>query len=90
VSERIEHNSSWNGEHSFYKQPSTKNETPIPKIKGEWKMKKLINFFKDEEGATMVEYGVLVALIAAVSIGVIKTLGVSVFDAFTKVDGAMP
>ena len=27
-------------------------------------MKKLINFFKDEEGATMVEYGLLVALIA--------------------------
>ena len=32
-------------------------------------MKKLINFFKDEEGATMVEYGLLVALIAAVIVG---------------------
>ena len=29
-------------------------------------MKKLINFFKDEEGASMVEYGLLVALIALV------------------------
>ena len=29
-------------------------------------MKKLINFFKDEEGATMVEYGLMVALIAVV------------------------
>ena len=31
-------------------------------------MKKLINFFKDEEGATMVEYGLMVALIAVVCI----------------------
>lgn len=27
-------------------------------------MKKLINFFKDDEGATMVEYGLMVALVA--------------------------
>ena len=27
-------------------------------------IKKLINFFKDEEGATMVEYALMVALIA--------------------------
>ena len=37
-------------------------------------MKKLINFFKDEEGATMVEYGIMVALIAAVCVTVITTL----------------
>ena len=30
-------------------------------------IKKLINFFKDEEGATMVEYDLLVALIAVVA-----------------------
>ena len=29
-------------------------------------MEKLIRFFKDEEGATAVEYGLIVALIAAV------------------------
>ena len=27
-------------------------------------IKKLMNFFKDEEGATMVEYGLMVALVA--------------------------
>ena len=31
-------------------------------------MKKLMNFFKDEDGATMVEYGLMVALIAIVCI----------------------
>ena len=29
-------------------------------------MEKMIRFFKDEEGATAVEYGLIVALIAAV------------------------
>ena len=29
-------------------------------------IQKLINFFKDEEGATAVEYGIMVAAIAAV------------------------
>jgi pilus assembly protein Flp/PilA len=31
-------------------------------------MEKLINFFKEEEGATAVEYGIMVALIAVVII----------------------
>jgi pilus assembly protein Flp/PilA len=52
-------------------------------------MKKLINFFKDEEGATMVEYGIMVALIAAVAIGIITTLGGQVNTAFTEVSTAM-
>ena len=43
-----------------------------------------------DEGATMVEYGIMVALIAAVSIGAILTIGVSIFDAFTIVDGKLP
>ena len=29
-------------------------------------LQKMINFFKDEEGATMVEYALMVALIAVV------------------------
>ena len=39
---------------------------------GEKAMKKLMAFFKEDEGAGMVEYGLLVALIA---IGLIVTLG---------------
>jgi pilus assembly protein Flp/PilA len=42
-----------------------------------------------EEGATMTEYGIMVALIAAVSIAIVGTLGNSVSSAFNKVVGAM-
>jgi pilus assembly protein Flp/PilA len=52
--------------------------------------KKLINFFKDEEGATMVEYGILVALIAAVSIITIDLVGDKVLKAFQDVNVQMP
>ena len=37
-----------------------------------------------EKGATMVEYGIVVALIAVVSIAVIGVLGVDVFNAFDQ------
>ena len=38
----------------------------------------------------MVEYGILVALIAVVSIAVIATLGLDVLAAFTTVEKEMP
>lgn len=44
----------------------------------------------DESGATMVEYGIMVALIAAVSILVITTLGSKVSNAFSTVNSQMP
>ena len=40
---------------------------------------------RDEAGATMVEYGIMVALIAAVSIVIIGLIGVQILDAFTDV-----
>jgi pilus assembly protein Flp/PilA len=46
-------------------------------------IKKLTNFFKDEDGASMVEYGLLVALIAVVCIVTIGIIGTNlnrVFD----------
>jgi len=49
-------------------------------------MKKIINFFKDEEGATAVEYGIMVAAIAAVIIAVVFSIGSEVNDAFTTVE----
>jgi len=36
--------------------------------------KKMINFFKDEEGATMVEYVLMLALIAVVCVAVLDSL----------------
>ncbi|MDH3606690.1 MAG: Flp family type IVb pilin [Acidimicrobiia bacterium] len=47
---------------------------------------------RGDQGATMVEYAIMVALIAAVSILVIGFLGLDVLDAFsdaeTKFDGS--
>jgi pilus assembly protein Flp/PilA len=39
----------------------------------------------DEDGATLVEYALVVALIAAVAIGVITTLGTNIKTLFTNV-----
>ena len=36
---------------------------------------KMINFFKDEEGATMVEYALMLALIAIVCIAAVTAVG---------------
>ena len=52
-------------------------------------MEKMIRFFKDEEGATAVEYGLLVALIAAVIIGTVVTLGGQINTAFGKIVSAL-
>ncbi len=46
-------------------------------------------FFEEEEGATMVEYGIMVALIAAICIGVVKVLGTQVQNAFQTVSDGM-
>lgn len=48
------------------------------------------NFLKDESGATAVEYGLLVALIAAVIVTIVGTLGQQVNTAFTTVSNALP
>ena len=52
-------------------------------------MKKLISFLKDEEGATAVEYGLIVALIAAVIVGTVLVLGTEVEKGFNKVWSAI-
>ena len=44
---------------------------------------------RDEEGATMVEYGLMLALIAAVSIPIVQTLGLSVQGVFTFINNAV-
>ena len=43
------------------------------------------NFFKDEAGASAVEYGLLVALIAVVIIGAVTVLGQSISGMFSGV-----
>ena len=41
-------------------------------------MERIKNFFNDESGASAVEYGLLVALIAVVVIGAVTALGTAV------------
>ena len=45
---------------------------------------------REEKGATAVEYGLLVALIAAVIIGTVLTLGTEINAAFQKIVTALP
>jgi pilus assembly protein Flp/PilA len=45
--------------------------------------------WQGEEGATMVEYGVMVALIAAVCVAIVTTLGTNVQSAFTTTSNAI-
>jgi len=42
-------------------------------------------FVKDESGATAIEYGLIVALIAVVIIGAVTTLGTKLSGAFNTV-----
>ncbi|MEE9098244.1 Flp family type IVb pilin [Pseudarthrobacter phenanthrenivorans] len=46
-------------------------------------------FTRDEKGATAVEYGLLVALIAAVIVVVVATLGTQINTAFTTISGKL-
>lgn len=49
----------------------------------------LLARFDDQEGATAVEYGLLVALIAAVIVTVVTTLGTDIRAAFQTVVNAI-
>ena len=53
-------------------------------------VKHIVGFMKEEDGATAVEYGLMVALIAAVIVTIVGTLGTKVNGAFTTVSNALP
>ena len=46
-------------------------------------------FVSDESGATMVEYAIMIALIAAICIAVIKVIGNKTNNAFANVNSAL-
>ena len=48
------------------------------------------NFVRDDEGAALVEYGLLVLLIAVLCIVAIKTLGTRVSNTLNSAANAMP
>ncbi|MBV8344103.1 MAG: Flp family type IVb pilin [Candidatus Eremiobacteraeota bacterium] len=49
----------------------------------------LKTMIRDDEGATMVEYGLLVALIALVALGAVTTLGKNLSGLFSSVAGTL-
>jgi len=52
-------------------------------------VKHIVRFMKEEDGATAVEYGLMVALIAAVIVTIVQTLGTNIRAAFTTVNTAV-
>lgn len=53
-------------------------------------VKHIVRFMKEEDGATAVEYGLMVALIAAVIVLTVTTVGTRTNNAFTTVQNALP
>jgi pilus assembly protein Flp/PilA len=49
----------------------------------------ITRFFKDESGATAIEYGLIAAAIAVVIITAVQALGTNIESTFTEVAGAM-
>ena len=49
-------------------------------------MNTLTSLVRDENGAAMVEYAILLGLIAIVSIGIITTLGTNVSAVFNQIN----
>lgn len=52
-------------------------------------MKSVMKFLRQEEGATMVEYGLMVALIAIACIIAVTLLGTNLAALFTQVANAL-
>jgi pilus assembly protein Flp/PilA len=53
-------------------------------------VKHIVRFMKEEDGATAVEYGLMVALIAAVIVVMVGNVGTKVNNAFTTVNSKLP
>jgi pilus assembly protein Flp/PilA len=48
-----------------------------------------VRFVREEEGQDLVEYALLLALIALVSIGAVRTLGQTVLGVFTNINTSL-
>ncbi|HXH13854.1 MAG TPA: Flp family type IVb pilin [Alphaproteobacteria bacterium] len=54
-----------------------------------WIHDKLVRPVQNVEGATMIEYGLIVALVSVVTIGVLTAVGGSLTDLYQAVDDAL-
>ena len=52
-------------------------------------MEKVIRFFKDEEGATAIEYGLIAALISVVIITAVTLVGTNLTTTFNTVAASL-
>ncbi len=52
-------------------------------------MKTMIRLFKNEEGATAIEYGLIAALIAVAAIAAMAALGTALSSVFTTVSTSL-
>ena len=52
-------------------------------------MRTVRRFVRVETAATMVEYGIMVALVSAISIAVVKVIGTKVNTAFSSVNTSL-
>jgi Flp pilus assembly pilin Flp len=66
------------------------NAVAVRRIQGEIILRNFFTAFRDDEGATLVEYTLIVALIAAACIIVIRTLGTTLKNELTTVSAAIP
>lgn len=48
------------------------------------------NFAREEDGATMIEYGLIAALVSIASIAVLTAIGPKLVSTFTSVSDALP
>jgi pilus assembly protein Flp/PilA len=53
-------------------------------------MSKFLKLFKNEDGATAIEYGLIAALIAVAIIGALTTVGSRLNATFTNVSESLP
>ena len=61
----------------------------IKKQKGGWNVKKFINFLKDEEGVTAIEYGLIAAGIGVAIAAIVVTVGNKLVSTFTYVSNQL-
>jgi pilus assembly protein Flp/PilA len=52
-------------------------------------MTRLVNFLKNDDGQDLLEYALLVALIAIVAVGAVTAAGQTVTAIFTQIAGAI-
>jgi Flp pilus assembly pilin Flp len=50
-----------------------------------FEMSSILQFIKEEEGAEVVEVGIWLALVVAISVGLIATIGTGIQGAFTTI-----